>query len=184
MDSQFAGSLSTNTFGNAIIGNTEAAFTDPNFVKAASTDAFMSMFEEEVENTWSDFAAHFDFSSEGIQANLTVLALAIAPEDSAIAEGVEESIVIEEDMLDRVGPAAEKLGAEIYKPVEASESQWLGNNKNWINDKMDAGYKIYDVGPAPGRAMYPEATSKFYRMEIEEIANRGYTNYKKHRIYN
>jgi RHS repeat-associated protein len=41
-------------------------------------------------------------------------------------------------------------------------------NRQWINQKMDEGYKIVTIGP-DGR------NSVFYQAELEEIAKRGYT---------
>lgn len=42
---------------------------------------------------------------------------------------------------------------------------------------MNQGRGIIDVGPAPGRANFPEVTSDFYAMERDEIMRRGYTAY-------
>jgi hypothetical protein len=39
---------------------------------------------------------------------------------------------------------------------------------------MDEGCTIYDCGPAPGRANYPNPTSEYYQMELNEIDKRGY----------
>jgi hypothetical protein len=50
----------------------------------------------------------------------------------------------------------------------------MAENRQWINERMDEGCKIYDCGAAPGRANYPAPTSPYYRMELEEIAKRGY----------
>lgn len=44
---------------------------------------------------------------------------------------------------------------------------------------MDEGYRILDLGPAPGRANYPGATSPYYRMELNEIRSRQYPGYEK-----
>jgi hypothetical protein len=42
---------------------------------------------------------------------------------------------------------------------------------------MDEGCTIYDCGPVPGRANYPNPTSEYYQMELNEIAKRGYPHY-------
>jgi hypothetical protein len=41
---------------------------------------------------------------------------------------------------------------------------------------MNEGRKIYDVGPEPGRALYPMETSPNYAMEHNLV--RGYWNYE------
>ncbi len=86
-------------------------------------------------------------------------------------------IVIGEDMPDRVIPAADKYGADYYKPPDAPPDQWMDNNKKWINEAMDEGRGIIDKGPAPGRKNYPEPTSDYYNMERDQIRNRDYKNY-------
>lgn len=85
-----------------------------------------------------------------------------------------EAVVIGEDMRGRVIPAASGLGAGYYDPPAAPRSEWMENNRRWINDRMDEGCVFYDCGPAPGRSNYPSATSEFYQMELNEIAKRGY----------
>jgi hypothetical protein len=82
--------------------------------------------------------------------------------------------VIGEDMEGRVIPTAEKLGADYYRPPDAPPSEWMENNRQWINDRMDEDCTIYDCGSAPGRANYPGPTSPYYGMELGEIAGRGY----------
>ncbi len=81
-------------------------------------------------------------------------------------------------MAGRVVPAAEQLGAEYYEPAP-DVIDGMEDNRQWINDKMDQDYEIVDIGPAPGRANYPEATSEFYKMELGEIQAREYENFSK-----
>ena len=87
----------------------------------------------------------------------------------------ERAIVVGEDMEGRVIPKAREMGADVYDPPTAPESEWMENNRKWINDRMDEGCTIYDCGAAPGRANYPNPTSPYYQMELDEIAKRGYT---------
>ena len=97
--------------------------------------------------------------------------------DDLAAEGVGgggRAIVIGEDMEGRVIPTAERLGADYYNPLDAPPSEWMENNRQWINDRMDEGCTIYDCGAAPGRVNYPDPTSPYYQMELDEIAKRGY----------
>jgi hypothetical protein len=81
------------------------------------------------------------------------------------------------DMEGRVIPYANKIGGDVYSPPEAPPSRWMENNRTWINDQMDDGLQIVDVGPAPGRANYPEPTSPYYQMERYEIAKHEYPYY-------
>jgi hypothetical protein len=67
-----------------------------------------------------------------------------------------------------------RLGADYYDPPEAPPSEWMKNNRQWINDRLDEGRTVYDCGPAPGRANYPDPTSEYYQMELNEIAKEGY----------
>jgi hypothetical protein len=90
------------------------------------------------------------------------------------APEAEDAIVIGEDMEGRVIPTAEELGADYYAPEEAPPDQWMENNRQWINSRMDEGCTIYDCGPAPGNENYPDPTSPYYQMELDEIAKRGY----------
>jgi RHS repeat-associated protein len=90
------------------------------------------------------------------------------------AARAEKKIVIGEDMAGRVIPEAKRLGADYYDPPKAPPEQWMENNRKWINDRMDEGCTIINCGPAPGRANYPNPTSPYYQMELDEIAKRGY----------
>jgi hypothetical protein len=83
-------------------------------------------------------------------------------------------IVIGEDMTNRVIPEAKRLGADYYDPPKAPPDQWMENNRKWINDRMDEGCTIINCGPAPGRPNYPNPSSEYYQMELDEIAKRGY----------
>jgi hypothetical protein len=84
------------------------------------------------------------------------------------------SIVIGEDMEGRVIPTARRIGADYYDPPPAPRDRWMPNNRAWINDRMDEGCLIYNCGPAPGRANYPNPTSEYYMMQLDEIAKRDY----------
>jgi RHS repeat-associated protein len=94
------------------------------------------------------------------------------------AAGTPETIVIGEDMGGRVIPTAEARGANFYNPPEAPPEQWMQNNKDWINQKMDEGCTILDCGAAPGRPNYPDPSSPYYQMELEQIRLRNYPDYQ------
>jgi hypothetical protein len=75
----------------------------------------------------------------------------------------------------RVIPYAERIGAEYYNPSEDISS--MENNREWIKAQMEDGCLIIDCGPAPGRALYPNPTSEYYQMELDEIGKAEYPNY-------
>ncbi len=78
--------------------------------------------------------------------------------------------VIGEGMEKRVKPFAAKYGGEVMPDLPKGNR--LAANRAWINQKMDEGYTIVDLGPKGDCPM-----SKYYIMELGEIANRGYEKY-------
>ena len=58
----------------------------------------------------------------------------------------------------------------------------MAHNRVWINEQMNQGRGIIDVGPAPGRANFPEPTSPWYAMERDQIAQRDYPWYQKTQV--
>jgi hypothetical protein len=93
---------------------------------------------------------------------------------SAVNEG-RRSVAIGEDMTNRVEPFAEKIGADTYHAdPTAPREMWMKNNRDWIRKQMDDGCFIYDSGPAPGRSNFPNPTSPYYQMELEQIGLRNY----------
>ena len=63
-----------------------------------------------------------------------------------------------------------------YLPKKRPEEEMMEQYRLWINDMMDKGYIIKDIGPDPKRhtSNYPDIVSPFYRMMRAEIAERGY----------
>ena len=49
------------------------------------------------------------------------------------------------------------------------EAESIEDNRKWINDRMDEGCQIIDIGPVGNQPQ-----SKWYKMELEEIKRRGY----------
>lgn len=90
-----------------------------------------------------------------------------------------ETIVIGEGMADRVIPTARDRGASWYDPPDAPPDKWMENNRNWIIQKMNVGCRILDCGPDPSRENFPEPTSRFYKMERDEIKRREYQFYER-----
>ncbi|MGH9169879.1 MAG: hypothetical protein ACRD0Z_03255 [Acidimicrobiales bacterium] len=94
---------------------------------------------------------------------------------SVAAEEEPGSVVIGENMEERVQPAADRIGADTYQPDStAPRSEWEQNQRDWINKQMDDGKTIYDCGPDPGRASFPGISSPWYQIERGEIAARSY----------
>jgi hypothetical protein len=89
----------------------------------------------------------------------------------------KRSVVIGEDQKGRVEPTAAALGAGTFSPSAPglTTQELLAENRAWINSCMDEDITIYDCGPAPGRANYPEPTSPFYDMELGQIEARQYS---------
>lgn len=108
----------------------------------------------------------------GLGSLLENLFATVAKDAASVIE--KETIVIGEDMAGRVIPTAESRGASWYNPPDAPPEQWMQNNKDWINQKMDQGCTIIDCGAAPGRTNFPNATSPYYQMELDQILQRGY----------
>ena len=85
------------------------------------------------------------------------------------------SVVIGENMEERVQPAADRIGADTYQPDStAPRSEWEQNQRDWINKQMDDGKTIYDCGPDPERPSYPGISSPWYQIERNEIVARSY----------
>ena len=92
-------------------------------------------------------------------------------------------VVIGEDMAGRVIPAGLRMGADVYSPPYfESATQSMAHNRVWINEQMNQGRGIVDVGPAPGRANFPEPTSPWYAMERDQIAQRDYPWYQQTQV--
>lgn len=90
----------------------------------------------------------------------------------------DRPVVIGEGMTGRVVPAAQKLGADWYQPPTfANNAQSLAHNRYWINEMMNQGRGIIDTGAAPGRTNFPDPTSPWFSMELDQVAQRSYPYY-------
>ncbi|XZF16148.1 RHS repeat domain-containing protein [Chitinophagaceae bacterium MMS25-I14] len=107
-----------------------------------------------------------------------------ASQKSASQDGNKPKVIVIGEVQADVEKFAKTIGAETimkdwpkainfrrYVP-DKHEAISLGFNRKWINEKMDAGYMIYDIG-----SKGDQPNSKFYKMEIEEINKRDYKNY-------
>ena len=90
----------------------------------------------------------------------------------------DRPVVLGESMAGRVIPAAQKLGADWYQPPTfANDAQSLAHNRYWVNEMMNQGRGIIDIGAAPGRANFPGPTSPWFAMELDQVAQRSYPYY-------
>jgi len=75
---------------------------------------------------------------------------------------------------DRVQEFAAKAGAQSYSTfVQGGSLVRMAANRAWINDVMDQGSIIIDIGRSPA-ATGP--LGRYYQPELEEIAARGYAH--------
>jgi len=86
----------------------------------------------------------------------------------------KRTVVIGENMKNRVIPTAKQEGADLYKPRQ-TKGDPLKKNERWIDDKMRKGYDIIDIGPDPKRSK----RSPFYEAEKKRIEKRNYPIRKK-----
>ena len=80
------------------------------------------------------------------------------------------------DDMGRVEAFTKRYGYEYFNEY-APPGRRIAATRNWINARMDQGYTIVDIGPAPGRQFYPYPTGRYYRVELLEIGNRNYERY-------
>ena len=93
--------------------------------------------------------------------------------------GKKAPIVIGENMK-RVRQYADEIGGHAYRPWKNDPFDYdlaMKRNKRWINDMMDEGREIIDIGPDFARRRAGVAPSAFYNMERSQL--KGYSNYKK-----
>ncbi len=89
------------------------------------------------------------------------------------------TVIMGEDM-GRVRGAAGALGGEVYEPPHFDRrSVQLAHNRYWINEQMNQGNRLVDIGPAAGRANYPGPTSEFYKLELDAVGGRNYPYYER-----
>jgi hypothetical protein len=89
-------------------------------------------------------------------------------------------VVMGEDMANRVRPMGTSIRAEWYDPPPFSnDAQSLAHNRYWINEQMNQGKTLIDIGPAYGRPGYPGPSSPWYKMELDEVARRHYPYYER-----
>jgi hypothetical protein len=92
-----------------------------------------------------------------------------------VAEPSQAPVVIGEDMAGRVEPYARRIGGETYQPdPDLPMSDWENAQRAWILRQIADGREIHDVGPAPGRPMYPGISSPWYFIEQYELMRANY----------
>jgi hypothetical protein len=53
----------------------------------------------------------------------------------------------------------------------------MAHNRYWVNEMMNQGRGVIDIGSAAGRANFPEVTSPWFSMERAQVMQRGYSWY-------
>jgi len=77
----------------------------------------------------------------------------------------KKTVVIGEDMLNRVIPYAEKNGYKYFKPRGKNPANWMKNQKQWIYRQVkDPTTEIINIGPKGASPV-----SKYYKAELEAI---------------
>ena len=77
----------------------------------------------------------------------------------------KRTVVIGEDMINRVIPFAEKNGFKYFKPRGKNPANWMKNQKQWIHRQVkDSETEIINIGPKG-----VEPISKYYKLELEAI---------------
>ena len=141
---------------------------------ASAVDGFFDKLAFEAEFK----KALISFSVQAIRQGISNETVAEKAEQKARSK--DRFIVIGEtqDRVEITAKVMREMGmyVETIKPVwpeglkgEAAKSF----NRRWINDKMDQGFMIWDIGEDPGRAR-----SVFYRLEIKAI--KDYPNYPRY----
>jgi hypothetical protein len=101
-------------------------------------------------------------------------------QSSLAAKSGQKVLVIGEDMQ-RVGPYAQKIGAEIYPGMPGykagMDAQALAHNQAFVQQKMAEGYRIIDIGPNFARRAVRGGAQPAY--EMERTITKGYQGYEK-----
>ncbi len=94
---------------------------------------------------------------------------------------LRRTLVIGENMTDRVIPFAEKYGFEIYPGMPnfrvGMEAEAMLHNQAFIETKMAQGFRIVDIGPDFAKRAIRGGPSPFYNME--RTITKGYEGFEK-----
>jgi hypothetical protein len=148
-----------NTVTSAVLGGTGSVLGGGKFANGAITGAYGYLFND---------AVHYEESSKANDSwrylKNSVLRLF----------GIEDKLVIGENMNDRVIPYAKTRKADWYEPKPSlTRDGALIENTQFIVQQMNQGVTIIDIGPQPGRANYPLPTSPFYTTEVIHVYGRN-----------
>lgn len=92
------------------------------------------------------------------------------------APALPKIAVIGENQQRALARAREIPGAVTMPSVEGGHLSRLAANRDWIQNVMDAGYTIRNIGRDPNRVTQGIPISQFFQAELEEIVSRGYAN--------
>ena len=92
----------------------------------------------------------------------------IAPAPGKIVKApstIRKTVVIGENMAERVIPYANKYGFSYFKPRGTNPANWMRNQTQWIRRQIQSpGTRIIDIGPDPSRAI----RSNYYLKELDQ----------------
>jgi len=107
----------------------------------------------------------------------TNIDLTITPDSGSDSAG-SKHVVVGENM-DRVSSVADKYGYQTIPRFSEglTKQQRLLLNRAWINEVMNKGYIVVDIGPAKYYPNYPYISSEYYAVEEAELAGRNYSRW-------
>ena len=95
------------------------------------------------------------------------LGLMILPDGVQLVKDVpnpKKTILLGENMAERVIPVANKNGYSVFKPRGKNPKYWMRNQQQWIRRQLkDPKVRILDLGPDPNRTI----RSKYYLEEMK-----------------
>ena len=101
-------------------------------------------------NTWVDI-----FGLSGLPPGVQIVKEVANP---------TKTIILGENMAERVIPMAKENGYSIFKPTGKNPDHWMRNQQQWIRRQLnDPNVRILDMGPDPDRAI----RSKYYLEEMK-----------------
>jgi RHS repeat-associated protein len=102
------------------------------------------------------------------------------PEGVQVVKDVEnprKTVLLGENMDQRVKPLAKENGYDVFKPRGKNPDNWMRNQQQWIRRQLkDPTVRILDYGPDPNRAI----RSKYYLEEMKYV--KKYAGYERKNI--
>ena len=114
--------------------------------------------------------------AEGVRLD-TVMSHQNGKRSGIHSRGARRTVIIGENMTERVIPYARKIGADYYKAkLWSHPNNWMKNNEAWIRKQMREASHIIDIGPDVARRAI-KGSSPYYEMEKTKIKKWNYPHY-------